>query len=186
MSIKKLAIPTAPLPNQYMASEVEPVPNSLNLENVELNQKIANKTLLDVPRAKYGSQNLKKYKSFHNNRSGVKVHNQEVLAMQRLQWVKSVDVELNMMNLELITDIASFAESFFVYGNSKIRKESIARCTLETILPYCKNDVEVAQALLLSVDHKIIKSTKLSRRLTRLRNFLYMATEIVSRIFVRA
>jgi hypothetical protein len=187
--MKRLTPPSEPrLPEVSVVVETEealpqPMPT---LKRTDVST-IADMKLVDVPPAKYGSVNLKKYSSFQTSRSEIKVHNQEVLAMQQLKsWLSSIDVELNMMNLELIADIASFNESFFVYGSGKVRRESIRKCTLEAILPYCKDDLDMAQALLLSVEHKIIKSTKLSRRLTRLRNFLYMATEIASRIFVKA
>lgn len=186
--MKRLSPPSEPRQPEVSVVETEealPQPRP-SLKRTDVS-KIADKKLVDVPPAKYGSVNLKKYSSFQTSRSDIKVHNQEVLAMQQLKaWLSSIDVELNMMNLDLIADVASFAEAFFVYGSGKIRRDSIRKCTLEAILPYCKGDLDTAEALLLSVDHRILKSTKLSRRLTRLRNFLFTATEIVSRIFVKA
>ena len=130
------------------------------------------KTLQTVPKAQYGRVNLKKYESFKINRASIKLSNQEVIAMQHLgSLLGSVDVQHNAMNLELIADIASFAEQYFVYGNDDDRKASIDRCVIQTIMPYCKGDEEVARALLKSVAHKIKKSTKMSRRLTKIRNF---------------
>jgi len=130
--------------------------------------------LQPVPQARYGRVNLKKYESFKLNRASIKLSNQECIAMQHLgSWLSSVDVKLNAMNLELVTDIASFCEAFFVYGPDDDRKASIDKCIIESILPYCKNDEEVARTLLKSVSHRIVKSTKFSRRRTKMRNFFF-------------
>ena len=137
------------------------------------------KEVQPVPKATAFGVNLKKYESFRVNRSQVKLSNQELIAMQQLgSWLGSVDVKHNSMNLELIADIASFAEQYFVYGHDDDRKASIDRCVIQTILPYCKDDEEVARALLKSVSHKIKRSTRASRRLTKIRLFFSAVANI--------
>ena len=140
----------------------------------------APREVVDVPQAVYGGVNLKKYASFKATRSSIKLHNQEAVALQQLApWLQSVDVKANQMNLELIADIASFCESFFIYGDRKARIKSIDSCVMECITPYCKDDTEVARALLKSVSHKITRSTKMSRRVTKIRNFFCTLGEIL-------
>ena len=124
------------------------------------------RTVQKVPQAKYSGVDLKKYASFKHTRASVKLKNQEALAVQQLDaWLGNIDKEANQFNLELIADIASFCQSFFIYGSAEERKQSID--TEQTVLA----------ALLESVDHRIVKSTKFSRRLRKICNSFFFVVE---------
>lgn len=173
--------PTGPLPEAYR-NVFEPPADAFHDMPLESSTRPALQTqrsVREVPAARYGKINLKKYSSFKQSRTTIKLENQEIIAMEQLTpWLQSVDVTLNSMNLELIADVASFCEAFFIYGSESERKESIDRCIMECILPYCKDDGDVAKALLKSVDHRIVKSTKMSRRIAKLSNFFCSIVEI--------
>ena len=128
-----------------------------------------------VPNARYGNINLKKYNSFKETRCLIKLSNQELLASQQLNiWLGSVDKNLNMFNLDLIIDVCNFCESFFIYGSKEQRECSIEKIVVKCLLPFCKNDTDIVKALMLSVAHRVKKSTKMSRNKTKLFNFFFI------------
>lgn len=137
-------------------------------------------TVQTVPQAKYGSVNLKKYASFKNSRTHIKLQNQEALALEQLgNWISGIDVELNMMNLELFTDVSSFCQQFFIYGSKEERKASIDKVVETVLLPFCKYDKDMLDALLLSVKHRIVHSTKFSRRWSKIQNSFFFVLEAI-------
>ena len=136
------------------------------------------RTVQKVPQAKYSGVDLKKYASFKHTRASVKLKNQEALAVQQLDaWLGNIDKEANQFNLELIADIASFCQSFFIYGSAEERKQSIDTVQTEVLLPYAQGDRAVLAALLESVDHRIVRSTKFSRRLRKICNSFFFVVE---------
>lgn len=180
--IQTHSLPSGPVPDAYKPQGLDPPPAPEFSRPVLETQR----SVRDVPAARYGKINLKKYSSFKQSRCTIKLANQEAIAMEQLSpWLKSVDVSLNSMNLSLIADVASFCEAFFIYGSDTERRESIDRCVMECILPYCKHDEDVARALLESVDHRIVKSTAMSRRLSKLRNFFCSIAEIILSVSAR-
>jgi hypothetical protein len=136
--------------------------------------------VLPVPQSKYGSVNLKKYKSFKSSRVQIKLSNQEVLSKQELtQWLSNIDVSLNQLNAELLVDVYSFAYAFFIYGSKSDREQSINRVVESVLLPYFKNDVEVLRAIKQSNEYKIVKSTAFSRRLSKMKNTFFFVLEML-------
>ena len=181
--MRKIPMPTTERPN---------LDRTVSTESVFIESTIpapmpdSTRTLQPVPPAKYGSINLKKYSSFKRTRTNIKVSNQEVLALEQLtSWLSAIDVELNLMNLELIADVASFCHAFFIYGSKLDRETSISKTILQVILPYCKYDSEVAEALLRSVDHRIVKSTRRSRNLQKLIVFFCTGVQTLLSSFAR-
>ena len=136
--------------------------------------------VLPVPQSKYGSVNLKKYKSFKSSRVDIKLSNQEVLAKTELkQWLSNIDISLNQLNAELLVDIYSFAYAFFIYGSKTDREQSINRVVESVLLSYFKNDIEVLHAIKQSNEYKIVKSTAFSRRLSKLKNSFFFVVEML-------
>jgi len=132
----------------------------------------------DVPKYKYGSVNLKKYESFKLARSSIKLNNQEALAITELnQWLSNIDVQLNSMNIQLLIDVVNFLHQYFIYGCESDRQDSINRVMYQCMTKYFKNDRDVIDVLLKSSKKLIKKSTMLSRRIAKTRNFFFMAVE---------
>ena len=145
------------------------------------------KEIQTVPVAKIGSINLKKYTSFQETRSSIKLSNQELLATTQLKtWLSSIDCELNMMNLELIIDVINFCESFFIYGSREQRETSINKTVHKVLRPFCKEDDDIVCALIKSVEHRIVRSTKFTRRKQQLVNFFCTMLSTFYSISVRA
>lgn len=134
----------------------------------------------DIPQSRYGDINLKKYSSFKSSRVGLKLQNQEALAINQLKhWVSHVSVELNMLNIELLVDVANFLHKFFIYGDKHQREQSFSKVFNLIMLPYFKNDQDVLDAMKTSVEYRIVKSTLLSRRVSKLKNSFFFVLEIL-------
>ena len=178
--MKRITKPQSDMPEVYKEM------STVHLEDIEqakpqmLAEFLNAQKTENVPVAKYGGVNLKKYKSFKVSRQKTKLSNQEAIARIELTpWLQSIDIELNMYNLELISDIASWCHKFFIYGSKEQREASVDKVVMECILPYCRGDKEVAKALLLSVDDKVMKPGKFARRWQKTVNFFFTMTNIV-------
>jgi len=172
----KYALPTEPLPTVY----------KIDLDTTDHDEVDLGPSYKEVPTCKYGSVNLKKYESFKIARSNIKLNNQEALAIQQLtQWLDNIDINLNSMNIQLLVDVVNYLHSFFIYGCQKDRQDSIDRVMYRCMLKYFKNDKDILNVVLKSCERLIKKSTKLSRRVAKVRNFLHMAAGSICSLVLR-
>jgi len=160
-------LPQEERPDAYKNNDLDTVDSEIDLGEPHFQT---------VPKYKYGSVNLKKYESFKLARSSIKLNNQEALAITELnQWLSNIDVQLNSMNIQLLIDVVNFLHQYFIYGCKSDRENSINRVMYQCMTKYFKNDRDVLDVLLKSSKKLIKKSTMISRRIAKTRNFFFMA-----------
>jgi hypothetical protein len=144
--MKKISIPSDPVPNVYIDNK--PVEVKESVEFVEA-----------PPSELYGI-NLKGMKVFNDNRRNWKMDSQMSVFKSKVheRVLKFYPVERSQMNKDLLICVLNLSENFFIYGNAKERKQMKEQCIEELLTPYFKNDTEVLNAMVCSVWSCIKKS----------------------------
>jgi hypothetical protein len=144
------------------------------LDNVTLSSSQPHREIKQLPTSDiiHGS-GLKRIKSFKEIKKNYKMQNQlNIFSTDMSQLLSHLDVNSNRYNTELMIEVCSAAELFFVFGNKEEREASIDCAVKELLLPFFQNDLELMQTMRASVAHKIVKSSA-ARRLFQKTKFFF-------------
>jgi hypothetical protein len=164
--------PTTPTPYE---ETIEKIDNTLTPESPKVISKQA--TLHDVPLATlYGAKNnLKKINSFRNLRQSYKIDNQKSVFINDMSlMLKHVNVAENELNLQLLIEVCTIANEFFIYGNRENREISKIDSIHELMLPYFRDDIVLLTTMFDSIKHKIVKSNFIKRLYRRMKNLFFL------------
>ena len=158
-----ISLPTEPLPDAYKTQELN---EESEIPVIKKVKQIPSATL-------HGNKNnLKKIKSFKSLRQSYKVSNQQTVFLTDMKtMLDHLSIDDNKFNLELLIEVSNIANQFFIYGNQNDREESKIQAVHELLLPYFQNDSDILEAMLVSVQNKIKKSTLARRLFKRVYNF---------------
>jgi hypothetical protein len=175
--MKRITKPQSDMPEVYK-QQVEEQKQTLSTVSLEEDEP----SVQQVPPTRYGSIHLKNFESFRSSRVRIKLDNQEVLAFQELSMLsKMVDPSVNSMNQKLLVDVIDFLEDFFIYGSSEDRTASKEKVLKKVMLPYFKHDEEFLGAMVKSVEHLVHRSTRFSRRWSKLKNSFFFVLSLLSK-----
>ena len=98
----------------------------------------------EIPKSKLNGHNLKRIKSFKKQRQSYKMSNQQSVFKNDISnLLKHLAISENKLNTDLLCEIMTIANSFFIYGSSEERKQNIDECVKEMMLPYFLDDDDV-------------------------------------------
>jgi hypothetical protein len=173
--MKKLSVqvptPSEPMPEVYraMVDEAKPKPKP-QLAEVHLQE---HSGAADVPVASIYGHNLRKIKKYKKIRRNRKISVQTQVFINDISAIlQEFPVGDNTYNDELLTEVLSIAESYFIYGSKQEREEAKSKAVRELMLPYYHDDTFLFEKMVGHVWSGVVKSTWLKRAWKRLGFFL--------------
>ena len=140
----------------------------------EKENKIKNELeVLEVPIKNLYTYDLKKLKSYHTIRKGVKLSNQLIIFENDVGCLlKCFDIDQFIMSTELLELILQLCEDYFVYGSKKERDDVKKQAIDSLMLKYIKYDQDLLDINVTYAFTKVNKTTFIKRVYCRLVSFL--------------
>jgi len=124
-----------------------------------------------IPGNLYGI-NLKKIKSYNLIRRNKKIHIQSLVFIQDLEAIlKQFPIDEHDLNDELLVEVLSIAEAFFIYGSKEDRDKAKSTAILTLMKPYFRDDEKLLLRTVGFVWKNVTKTNCLRRSWSKVKFF---------------
>jgi hypothetical protein len=130
--------------------------------------------LHEIPKNRLYGVDLKAISAFKLMRQTYKLDNDRSVFLRDVQGILDhLPPDDHKFSVDLLLMVLNIGEEFYIYGDLEKRKESKRETVHTLMLPYFSNDVKLLDTVILLVDNRVIKSTRLKRIVRRLSNFFF-------------
>ena len=129
--------------------------------------------LKELPKRVLG-HDLKSMKSFKQKRRNYRFKSQGQLFIHDVGIVlEQYDPQEHEFDLELLTTVLDIAESFFIHGSDKERKDQKRDAISQLMKVYFRDDDTLLELMVQSVWKKVRKSTYMKRKWCKLKSLFF-------------
>ena len=130
------------------------------------------------PSSIYG-RNLKKIKSYRRLRRNKKISIQKQVFINDLKSILTeFPVDQHQLDDELLVEVLSIAESYFIYGDKSDREQAKSEAVELLMEPYFRNDNDLFKKTVSHVWRKVQKSNLYKRLWSRLKFFFLRTVNV--------
>lgn len=171
--MKKLhSPPTGPMPDAYRSNT--PATDSMESFKIDVSEPAEPATAPSskVPVGSIYGHNLKRIKSYKKVRRNKKLSIQGLVFVQDLKIILSeFPLGEHQLDDELLVEVLSIAESYFVYGSKSEREAAKTEAVMLLMKPYFLDDEKLLKKTVCHTWHRVVKSNAVKRVWSKVKFF---------------